>query len=110
MPVQNRDCLISIKGIMKGNIFWKVGPNYSASPVFRKPGQMAGPHHVHMIPKGLPGEGNTMITEGADGHIFEVTHECTFVWEYVNPIFGIKYKNYNSVCRAHRFPANGSHN
>ena len=29
--------------------------------------------------------GNTVITEGVDGRIFEVTKECEVVWEYVNP-------------------------
>jgi hypothetical protein len=45
-----------------------------------------------------------MITEGADGRIFEVTHECTIVWEYVSPVFGIKYKTCNNVYRAYRIP------
>ena len=29
--------------------------------------------------------GNTLICEGVNGRIFEVTRECTLVWEYVNP-------------------------
>ena len=31
--------------------------------------------------------GNTLITEGAQGRLFEVTHELEIVWEYVLPFF-----------------------
>jgi hypothetical protein len=47
--------------------------------------------------------GNTMITEGADGRIFEVTPAGEIVWEYVSPYFaqnGIT----NRVYRAYRLP------
>ncbi|MEH7547847.1 MULTISPECIES: aryl-sulfate sulfotransferase [Bacillaceae] len=46
--------------------------------------------------------GNTLITEGADGRIFEVTREHELVWEYISP-----YKNgrnSNMVYRAYRLP------
>ena len=176
-----RSNIIAIIERKEGKIVWKVGPDYTVSPALRKLGQMIGTHHVHMIPKGLPGEGNilifdnggaggygapnpgsptglnnarrdhsrviefnpvtlenvweysartagfknydnfkfyssyissaqrlpngnTLITEGADGRIFEVTPECTIVWEYVCPIFGIKDKNWNMVYRAYRIP------
>jgi len=45
-----------------GEIVWKVGPNYSPNT---KEGKMlkglVGQHHAHMIPKGLPGEGNILV-------------------------------------------------
>ncbi len=31
--------------------------------------------------------GNTLITEGPDGHLLEVTPEHEIVWEYINPYF-----------------------
>jgi len=167
-----RSNIIAIIERKEGKIVWKVGPDYTASPALRKLRQMIGPHHAHMIPKDLPGEGNiliydnggaggygasnakrdhsrviefnpvtlekvweysavtaglgrhdnfkfyspnissaqrlpngnTLITEGADGRIFEVTPECKIVWEYVCPIFGIKEKNWNKVYRAYRVP------
>src|SRR5690606_1940909 len=46
--------------------------------------------------------GNTLITEGADGRLFEVTSEHEIVWEYISP-----YKNNfnaNMVYRAYRVP------
>lgn len=43
-----------------GNIVWKVGPNYYQEPD-KKLGQIIGPHHAHMIPEGLPGEGNMLV-------------------------------------------------
>ena len=32
--------------------------------------------------------GNTLITEGAPGRVFEVTAEREIVWEYINPVRG----------------------
>ena len=47
--------------------------------------------------------GNTLITEGPDGRLFEVTREGRIVWEYVNPLFeGPRCSN--SVYRAYRLP------
>jgi len=34
----------------------------------------------------------------------KLSPECTIVWEYVCPIFGIKAKNWNMVYRAYRIP------
>ncbi|AQS06013.1 aryl-sulfate sulfotransferase [Clostridium beijerinckii] len=166
-----------------GKIAWKVGPYYDQSEELKKLEWIIGQHHVHMIPKGLPGEGNilifdnggwagygspnpvaptgrqnahrdysrileinpttleivwqytpkeagliepldssrfyspfvssaqrlpngnTLITEGSDGRIFEVTVEHEIVWEYINP-----YKDdsrgpsMNMVYRAYRVP------
>jgi hypothetical protein len=47
--------------------------------------------------------GNTLITEGAGGRIFEVSAEFDTVWEYVNPYFS-KKGNRNMVYRAYRVP------
>ena len=48
--------------------------------------------------------GNTLITEGADGRIFELTAEKEIVWEYVNPFFGTENGRTNRIYRAHRVP------
>jgi hypothetical protein len=47
--------------------------------------------------------GNTLITEGADGRLFEVTPEHELVWEYVNPYFDNQFDN-NMVYRSYRYP------
>ena len=47
--------------------------------------------------------GNTLITEGPDGRIFEVTTEGDIVWEYVFPEFSGPRQT-NSVYRAYRLP------
>lgn len=44
-----------------GKIVWRLGPDYSQTKEMRRIGQIIGQHHVHMIPKGLPGEGNILI-------------------------------------------------
>ena len=47
--------------------------------------------------------GTTMITEGADGRIFEVTPAGEIVWEYVSPYFTPNGMT-NRVYRAYRLP------
>jgi hypothetical protein len=50
--------------------------------------------------------GNTLITEGSDGRIFEVTPEHEIVWEYINPYFSTFHGKFinNMVYRAYRVP------
>jgi hypothetical protein len=47
--------------------------------------------------------GNTLIVEGADGRIFEVTSTGEIVWEYVSPYF-TRDRRTNRVYRAYRVP------
>jgi hypothetical protein len=47
--------------------------------------------------------GNTLITEGAGGRMFEVTSDGTIVWEYMNPLFAGPRAS-NDVYRAYRLP------
>ena len=54
----NINAIISKK---TGKLVWKIGPDYNASPALKKLGWIIGQHHTHMIPRGLPGEGNIMI-------------------------------------------------
>jgi hypothetical protein len=49
--------------------------------------------------------GNTLIDEGADGRLFEVTSAKEIVWEYVNPFFDVEGgSRTNRVFRAQRVP------
>jgi hypothetical protein len=48
--------------------------------------------------------GNTMITEGSDGRLFEVTGDGDIVWEYVSPFLGEDPPVNNGVYRAYRVP------
>ncbi len=161
-----------------GKIVWHLGPEFESTKELRKIGPTVGLHHAHMIPKGLPGEGNilifdnggyggygapnpaaptglnnvkrdysrvieldpvtlkieweynankagnrdlvkfysdyvssaqrlpngnTLITEGAFGRIFEVTPDYQTVWEYISPYYE-KTENFNLVYRAYRVP------
>ena len=47
--------------------------------------------------------GNTLITEGAPGRLFEVTAAGKIVWEYMSPFFDGPRRS-NSVYRAYRVP------
>lgn len=166
-----------------GKVVWKLGPDFNENKKTKKIGWIIGQHHFHMIPKGLPGEGdllvydnggwggygspnpsspyglnnarrdssrvlqidpitleitwqytaeeagnfifdaskfyspyissaqrlangNTLITEGSDGRLIEVTPEHEIVWEYINPYYnklGDKF-SLNMIYRAYRVP------
>ncbi len=44
-----------------GKIVWQIGPDFTKTRELRMIGQIIGVHHTHMIPKGLPGEGNILL-------------------------------------------------
>ena len=44
-----------------GHVVWRMGPDFLYSKELQDIGQIVGQHHFHMIPKGLPGEGNVLI-------------------------------------------------
>lgn len=173
--------IIGITDRQTGKIVWQIGPDYDATPEMRKLGWIIGQHHAHMIPSGLPGEGNilvfdnggnagfgapnpnsptgynnlvrdysrvlefdpttleivwqytpeeagfrmpfdsasfysfflssvqrlpngnTLITQGAKGHIIEVTQDHELVWEHISPYWG-KSWGMNILYRAYRVP------
>ena len=182
-------CVMGIIDHRTGRLVWRLGPDFSENEALQKMGWIIGQHHVHMIPKGLPGEGNillfdnggaagyaaptpfnptgnkaihrdysrvleinpvtlevvwqysaaeagyfaplepfrfysklissaqrlpngnTLITEGVDGRILEVTPEHELVWEFTNPVFngegdGSAFQPplMNMVYRAYRVP------
>ncbi|MDR1943851.1 MAG: aryl-sulfate sulfotransferase [Synergistaceae bacterium] len=180
--------IIGVISRKTGKVVWRLGPDFDKIENSGELGWIIGPHHPHMIQRGLPGEGNflvfdnggwagygapngiskygtanqrrdysrvlefdpvtlgvvwrytpteaghiqpldsykfyspfissaqrlpngnTLITEGADGRIFEVTPEHKTVWEYVSPYFRItadgksKESVDNWVYRAYRVP------
>ena len=44
-----------------GEVVWKLGPYFDQNEQLKKLGWIIGLHHAHMIPRGLPGEGNILI-------------------------------------------------
>ena len=53
--------IFAITDKKSGKIVWRIGPDYDTSPELRKLGWIVGQHHPHMIPRGLPGEGNILV-------------------------------------------------
>lgn len=176
--------ILAIISKKTGEIVWRIGPDFNESEATKKLGWIIGQHHLHMIPKGLPGEGdllvydnggaggygapnptstygidnakrdysrvlqfnpvtleitwqytpqeagailftdgskfyspyissaqrlpngNTLITEGSDGRVFEVTPEHETVWEFINPYYRTFFGRFNNnmVYRAYRVP------
>ncbi len=182
-------CVLCIISRETGHVVWRLGPDFSKSEALQKIGWIIGQHHVHIIPKGLPGagnlllfdnggaagyaaptrqnptgnkayqrdysrvleinpvtltvewqysaaeagffapiepfrfysklvssaqrlpNGNTVITEGVDGRIFEVTKAHELVWEYTNPYFtddrggsAFRPPKMNMIYRSYRVP------
>ncbi|MCG8638937.1 MAG: aryl-sulfate sulfotransferase [Desulfobacterales bacterium] len=52
--------IIFIISKTSGKVVWKVGPYYDYTPE-KDLGWIIGQHHAHMIPRGLPGEGNILV-------------------------------------------------
>lgn len=50
-----------------GDIVWKVGPDYSPGKPEAGLAQIIGQHHAHLIPWGLPGEGNILVFDNGGG-------------------------------------------
>lgn len=48
-------------GFKKGDIIWRVGPDYGPGTPWESLGQIIGPHLAHMIPASLPGGGNILV-------------------------------------------------
>ncbi len=44
-----------------GKVAWRLGPDFGPNSPDSKIGQIVGQHFAHIIPKGLPGEGNLMF-------------------------------------------------
>jgi hypothetical protein len=53
--------IIAIIDKTNGKIVWQIGPYYNYSAELRTLGWLIGPHHPHIIPKGLPGAGNILV-------------------------------------------------
>lgn len=124
--------LLAIVDHESGKIVWRAGPYYRDGDD-KKLGWMIGTHHTHMIPKGLPGEGNILVFDNGGGSGYgpptdfapdgitvmrrdysrvvefnPVTKEI--VWEYKpsssnnpDPVFGHKLYSVN-VSSAQRLP------
>jgi hypothetical protein len=107
-----------------GKIVWRIGPDYSKdTEVGQKLGQIIGMHNAHMIPKGLPGEGNILVFDngGYAGYgilgipcrfirfysrVFEfnpITYDI--VWEYVKKDGPLNQRFYSDrISGAQRLP------
>lgn len=59
--------IIAITSKKTGRIVWQLGPDYDSSPELKKLGWIIGQHHAHIIPRGLPGEGNLLVFDNG-GH------------------------------------------
>ena len=96
-----------------GEIIWRIGPDYSEdTEEGRKLGQMIGPHHAHIVPEGLPGEGNILVFDngGLAGYgLFGFPNQFRFYSRVVefNPITLDIVNEYIHRNGFYPFPRNG---
>jgi len=53
-----------------GDIVWRIGPDYRATPEQSAIGQIIGQHHPHIIPEGLPGAGNLLVFDNGGRSVY----------------------------------------
>lgn len=99
-----------------GDIVWKIGPEFESTVELQKIGQIVGQHHVHIIPKGLPGEGNVLLYDNggqagigspapcAPTGYFNATRSYSRVLE-INPITLEVVWSYNDEKREFKGPS-----
>lgn len=84
-----------------GKIVWQVAPPFVGED--GQLGQFAGIHHTHMIPQGLPGEGNIMVFDNGGTMVgnryLDQNHSYSRIVEF-NPVTKKKVWEYSG-------PANG---
>ncbi|ACL19865.1 conserved hypothetical protein [Desulfitobacterium hafniense DCB-2] len=67
-----------------GAIVWQMGPDFFATKELRRIGQIIGQHHVHMIPRGLPGEGNILVFDNGGWAGYGLPNNTSFDGVKVN--------------------------
>ncbi|MCL1931039.1 MAG: arylsulfotransferase family protein, partial [Treponema sp.] len=82
---------------------WQYTPEEAGHRLFSDSSKFYSPYisSAQRLPNG-----NTLITEGSNGRLIEVTPEHEIVWEYINPYFTIIREKFrmNMVYRAYRVP------
>ena len=69
--------IMAIISKKNGKIVWKIGPDFTESKELRIIGQIIGQHHCHMIPKGLPGEGNILLFDNGGWAGYGMPSRCS---------------------------------
>ncbi|MFP9229674.1 aryl-sulfate sulfotransferase [Pectobacterium cacticida] len=82
------------------DIVWRYSPYEAGIPHPTDAFRFYSPYisNIQRLPNG-----NTLINEGANGRLFEVTVDHEIVWEFISPYWG-KTVNTNMVYRAYRVP------
>ncbi len=94
----DRGTMLYIISKKTGEIVWKVGPENGIASAMKALGTIIGPHHGHIIPKGLPGTGNVLVIDngvaGGDSNLnpaapqqgtWKALRDCSRVLE-INPV------------------------
>ncbi len=81
---------IAIIDYETGEVVWRVGPDYSPDSPEAGLGPIIGQHHAHMIPNGLPGEGNILVFDNGGNAGYAGS------FDLFNPDSWYKYTRYYS--------------
>ena len=69
--------IIAIIDKQSGKVVWKLGPDYNTNKALNELGWIIGQHHAHMIPRGLPGEGNILIFDNGGWAGYGAPNPCS---------------------------------
>jgi len=105
---------IAIISRQTGDIVWRYGPDFPSSDGGTKVGTLVGPHGAHVIPKGLPGEGNILVFDngGFAGYgLFGLPNLIRFYSRVVefNPMTLEIVQEYSHKNGLYPFPRYGDH-
>lgn len=97
-----------------GEIVWRYGPDFPTTDDGAKVGRLIGPHGAHIIPKGLPGEGNILLFDngGFSGYgLFGFPNQVRFYSRVVefNPMTFDIVQEYSHKNGLYPYPRNGDH-
>jgi len=84
--------LLARAGIRPGHARNRLAAHPQGGRIPAPHGQQPLLQPFHQLAQRLP-NGNTLITEGSGGRIFEVTAEHELVWEYISPIGVLMHMN-----------------
>ena len=68
--------IIFIISKQTGKVVWQIGPDYDRTLGEKAIGWIIGQHHAHMIPRGLPGEGNIPVFDNGGWGGYDHPNPC----------------------------------
>src|SRR3990167_5807832 len=113
---------IAIIDKLTGKLVWRMGPDYSPANPGAEFGGVNFSHHAHIIPQGLPGEGNLLVFDNgtfsgfgdqySPGRLYSRVLEInpidfSVVWEYRGNLFSLNMSSAQRLPNGNTFITEG---